>query len=123
MQPAHAYLSQDRIRALIAGEQLPESTTGSVLFADISGFTPLADALARLYGARRGADELTLRLNEVYTLLISQVEVLAAGDWLAGDAITCWFAGLGVRNANANRVNLPHCGRLRRRWRCSRRCS
>jgi class 3 adenylate cyclase len=35
-----AYLPQDRRRALARGESLPDRTTGTALFADISGFTP-----------------------------------------------------------------------------------
>jgi class 3 adenylate cyclase len=34
------YLAQDRRRALARGENLPDRAHGSVLFADISGFTP-----------------------------------------------------------------------------------
>jgi len=38
---------------------------GTVLFADISGFTPLTEALVRTLGPRRGAEELARQLNEV----------------------------------------------------------
>ena len=41
MTALSAYIPQDRFRALAAGESLPDRTTGSALFADISGFTPL----------------------------------------------------------------------------------
>jgi len=41
-----AYIARDRRRALAAGHDLPDRVTGSALFADISGFTPLTEALA-----------------------------------------------------------------------------
>ena len=42
----HTYLPQDRLRALARGETLPDRTTGSALFADISGFTRFDRRLA-----------------------------------------------------------------------------
>ena len=88
----HTYLPQDRRRALAQGKDLPDPTTGSALFADISGFTPLTEALRTLFGSRRGAEELTEQLNTVYTTLIATIEqhngtVIA----FAGDGLTCWF--------------------------------
>jgi class 3 adenylate cyclase len=41
----HTYLPQDRLRALERGETLPDRTTGSALFADISGLTALTEGL------------------------------------------------------------------------------
>jgi hypothetical protein len=35
------YLPSDRLHALCSGVTLPATSEGSVLFADISGFTPL----------------------------------------------------------------------------------
>ncbi len=43
----HTYLPQDRLRALARGETLPDRTIGSVLFADISGFTALTEKPTR----------------------------------------------------------------------------
>ncbi len=40
------YLRQDRLYALARGQSLPDSAHGSVLFADISSFTPLAQPLS-----------------------------------------------------------------------------
>ena len=51
-----AYLPQDRRRALALGHTLPDRTHGAALFADISGFTPLTEALAQALGPRRGAE-------------------------------------------------------------------
>ena len=77
---------------MAARRTLPAHTHGSALFADISGFTPLTEALARQLGQRRGAEVLTQQLNQVYSALISAVEA-ANGSVIgfSGDAITCWF--------------------------------
>ena len=88
----HTYLAQDRLRALARDESLPDRTTGSVLFADISGFTPLTEALHESLGPRRGTEELTKHLDAVYTALINEVENNGGSViGFAGDAITCWF--------------------------------
>jgi adenylate cyclase len=86
------YLPQDRLRALARGESLPDRTTGSALFADISGFTPLTEGLRKSLGQRRGSEELTTHLDAVYTALIHEVEKYDGNViGFAGDAITCWF--------------------------------
>ena len=92
MLPA-AYMPQDRRRALDAGLTLPEWAWGTVLFADISGFTRLSEALARTHGLRRGAETLTRLLNHLYEALIASVESHGGSViGFSGDAITCWFA-------------------------------
>jgi class 3 adenylate cyclase len=97
METLSAYIPTDRRLALAQGESLPAEAEGAVLFADISGFTPLTEALAHAYGARRGADELTRHLNRVYGALIAQVDRYGGSViGFSGDAITCWFDG-GVR--------------------------
>jgi adenylate cyclase len=88
----HAYLAQDRLRALARGEILPDRSRGSALFADISGFTQLSEALSDTLGARRGVEELTKHLDTVYSALISQIERYGGSViGFAGDAILCWF--------------------------------
>lgn len=88
----HVYLPQDRLRAIARGEALPDRTTGSALFADISGFTPLTEKLTRTLGERRGIEDLTLRINEVYEALIGEVDRFGGSVVsFSGDAITCWF--------------------------------
>lgn len=89
-----AFLPGDRLRAIAAGVALPDRAVGAALFADISGFTALTEAMAVLLGPRRGAEELTRRLNLVYAALIAEVD-RHAGSVIsfAGDAITCWFDG------------------------------
>ena len=61
-----AYISRDRRRALAEGSELPDRVRGAALFADISGFTPLTEALAAELGPQRGAEELTASLNRVF---------------------------------------------------------
>lgn len=91
-----AYLPRDRLQALATGDVLPETAAGAVLSADISGFTPLTEALVDSLGLRRGTEELAYLLNRVYDVLIEQVDryggsVVAFG----GDSILCWFGGEG----------------------------
>lgn len=93
-----AYLPIDRRRALAQGIELPERQGGALLFADISGFTPLTDAFARAYGPRRGIDEFIQILNQVYNSLIAQIHRYRGSViGFSGDAITCWF-GQGAQS-------------------------
>lgn len=92
MESLHAYIPTDRRIALAKGSDLPDHAAGAALFADISGFTPLTEALVRALGPQRSAEELTRWLNEIYHALLAEVEsyrgsVISFG----GDAITCWF--------------------------------
>ena len=95
MPPSVApYLPPDRLQTLAAGVNLPLAADGSVLFADISGFTPVTESLRVTLGRRRGAEELTSHLNRVYDALIAAVELYNGSIiGFAGDAITCWFGG------------------------------
>jgi class 3 adenylate cyclase len=89
-----AYLPIDRLSALSAGRSLPDRTRGAALFADISGFTALTEALERSLGAHRGGEELTMHLNAVYGALIDEVNRFRGSViGFSGDAITCWFDG------------------------------
>src|SRR5512136_3031671 len=65
---------------------------GSVLFADVAGFTPLTEALMVL--GKEGSEELTRILNGYFTEMIRTVEDYE-GDVLrfAGDAMTVFFEG------------------------------
>jgi len=94
MENPIAYIPLDRRHALAQGQRLPDQTQGAALFADISGFTPLTEALVRELGPQRGAEELTRYLNLVYDAVIEELHryggsVIA----FAGDAITCWLDG------------------------------
>ena len=92
MTTLQAYLPQDRLRALRRGKTLPDRTTGSALFADISGFTALTESLREKLGARQGVEELTRQLGAVYSALITEVEKYDGSViGFAGDAMMCWF--------------------------------
>jgi adenylate cyclase len=87
-----AYIPTDRRHALTRGADLPPRTTGAALFADISGFTPLTEALVAALGPQRGAEELPVQLNRIYDALVAQVDDYRGSVLgFAGDAITCWF--------------------------------
>jgi class 3 adenylate cyclase len=70
----HTYLPQDPLRALARGEMLPDRTSGSALFADISGFTTLTESLRETLGARPGAEALSMQMGEVFSALVAEVE-------------------------------------------------
>ncbi len=94
MESPAAYIPMDRRQAIARGEWLPDRARGAALFADISGFTPLTEALHQEHGPKRGAEELTRQLNLIYDSLVTEVHRYG-GSVLAfsGDAITCWFDG------------------------------
>ncbi len=89
-----AYIPGDRRRALAAGTTLAARPNGAVLFADISGFTPLTEALAAELGPARASEVLTGHLDRVLHALIAELERYG-GDvvYFSGDAITCWLDG------------------------------
>lgn len=87
-----AYIPIDRRQAMARGETLPDRTRGAALFADISGFTPLARAFAEELGTKRGAEALLSVLNQVFEALIGPVHHYGGSViGFAGDAVTCWF--------------------------------
>ena len=89
-----AYIARDRRRALAARTEMPDRVEGAALFADISGFTPLTEALATELGPQRGAEELTANLGRVFHAVIEELD-RRNGDviYFSGDAITCWLDG------------------------------
>jgi predicted ATPase/class 3 adenylate cyclase len=89
-----AYLPPDRAAAILGHTTLPKTDHGAVLFSDISGFTPLTEAVFARFGPRRGGEYFTDKLNAVYDALISEV-VRFGGSIIcfAGDAMFVWFAG------------------------------
>lgn len=94
METLAAYMPMDRRQALARGENLPERAWGATLFADISGFTPLTEALAKELGPQRGAEELSIHLNHVYDALIETLHNYGGSViGFSGDAITCWLDG------------------------------
>src|SRR5205823_4852059 len=68
-----AYLAGDRRRALAAGLPMPDRVRGSALFADLSGFTPLTEAMHAEYGSTRGAEQLTATLGVVFDAVLGEL--------------------------------------------------
>lgn len=97
-----AFIPEDRRMALAGGRALPDRVAGAVLFADISGFTPLTAALAQELGVQRGAEEVLNQINPVYEALIAELHRYGGSVMgFAGDAITCWLDGDDGRRAMA----------------------
>jgi len=89
-----AYLPPDRAASILGGVPLPESDLGAALFSDISGFTPLTEAVIARFGPRQGGEQFTDRLNAVYDALITEVERFGGNIvGFAGDAMVVWFTG------------------------------
>lgn len=100
-----AYLPQDRRATLANGVPLLTNAIGAALFADISGFTSLTEALANVLGPRRGAEALTQQINAVYEALLDAVASNAGSVvGFAGDAVTCWFNDADMSNDGACRA-------------------
>ncbi len=96
------YIPEDRRQAIARGEMLPERMQGAALFADISGFTPLTEALVHHHGPQRGAEELISHLDRVYNTIIEQLHQYSGSViGYSGDAITCWLDGDDGRRAIA----------------------
>ncbi len=111
------YIAGDRRRALAAGTVLADRVQGSGLFADISGFTPLTETLARELGPQRGAEELAANLNRMFQALISDLDRFGGHViYFSGDAITCWLDGddgtRGVAAALAIQETMASAGRV-----------
>ncbi len=89
-----AYIARDRRWALAERIEMPDRVHGAGLFADISGFTPLTEALANELGSQRGSEELTANLDRVFHAVIAELDRYG-GDviYFSGDAITCWLDG------------------------------
>ena len=98
-----AYIPRDRRRALATGATMADRVQGAGLFADISGFTPLTEALATELGPHRGAEELTAVLGRVFHEVITELDRFG-GDviYFSGDAITCWIDGDDGARATAS---------------------
>ena len=86
---------------------LPATSTGAALFADISGFTNLTEILSRNLGPRRGAEELTRLLNQVFGPITRAIHehggsVISFG----GDSVISWFDGDDGYQATAAALSL-----------------
>lgn len=100
-----SFLPMDRRCSMALGVPIPRRAVGTVLFADISGFTPLTESLRQTLGARLGAEELTRILNRVYEALVAPVHQLGGTITnFNGDAITAWFGAEGAPTLAALRA-------------------
>jgi len=80
------------LRAIANNVSLPDRTSGSALFADISGFTAKTESLREELGTRHGAEALTQELGAVYSALIAEIEKYGGSViGFAGDSMLCWF--------------------------------
>jgi class 3 adenylate cyclase/tetratricopeptide (TPR) repeat protein len=97
-----AYVARDRRWALAEHREMPDRVEGAALFADISGFTQVTEALANELGSQRGSEELTRHLGRVFHAIIAELDQ-RGGDviYFSGDAITCWLDGDDGRRATA----------------------
>lgn len=88
----NTYLPDDRRRAMAMRLPFPDRQRGSALFADIGGFTALAEAMALALGPQRGSELLTVTVNRIFDALIDAVDRRGGSVvGFAGDAMTCWF--------------------------------
>src|SRR4051794_17212972 len=80
---------------LVGGLPVAEHLDGVVLFADLAGFTALAEAQAR--SGTSGGEMLHSLLNGYFAILIDSVGA-AGGEvtTFAGDALAAVFAGAGA---------------------------
>jgi class 3 adenylate cyclase len=97
--------------ALDAPERLWQAVDGTLCFADISGFTALAERLSRR--GRMGGEELVETLSRVFGAMLDSARdrdgmLLKFG----GDALLFLF-----------RARITRCRRPARPWRCARRCA
>ena len=87
-----SFIPIDRLHALVQKENLPDRTAGTVLFADLAGFTPLTEALEKNLGSKRGAEAVSILLTNTFTSLIKNIHNFHGSVvGFSGDAITCWF--------------------------------
>lgn len=85
------YIPNDRVAVLLnPAATLPAD--GVAMIADISGFTPLTEALTHGLRPDQGAEELTRALGAVFTPLITQIHVFRGSVMkFGGDALIVWF--------------------------------
>ena len=94
-RPEHAALYVPRIlQEHLAEDPLRHAwvSEGSAIFADVSGFTKLSEALAQK--GREGAEQITDTIEQVFGLMLG-VAYERGGSLLkfGGDALLLWFAG------------------------------
>ena len=98
-------------------DELVETLDGTMVFADVSGFTRLSERLARK--GKEGAEYLVDAINVCFSALLEDA-YLRGGSLLkfGGDAMLLWFAGdehavRACASASAMRRTLRDVGRIR----------
>lgn len=93
MNPALAFIPEDRRHALATGAQLPLYQEGTVLFVDVSGSSRLTDALIASMGTTNAIDHLTTLFNRCFAALMTQIHQLnGAVITFGGDGFIAVFA-------------------------------
>ncbi|MCQ3975818.1 MAG: 4-phytase, partial [Anaerolineae bacterium] len=108
-----AYIPRDRVEHILRPDTpLPEE--GVALIADISGFTPLTEALTQGLSPDQGAEELTRALSGVFTPLIAEIDAFRGSVIkFGGDALIVWYPReRGVRRAAVIRRALTSAWRM-----------
>ena len=71
---------------------MPARSHGTVLFADVSGFTSLTGIFSKELGPQAGAEAMTRLLDSLYTELVNAIHNFRGSVIvISGDGITCWF--------------------------------
>lgn len=113
LQALCAYIPRDRVESILRPDApLPED--GVALIADISGFTPLTEALTHGLSPDQGAEELTRALAGVFTPLIEEIHACRGSVIkFGGDALIVWYAREpGVRRSALIRRALTSAWRM-----------
>ncbi len=117
-QPLIPYLPRIVLRRVAEAPAEPvQLLDGTMVFADVSGFTRLSERLARR--GTEGAEQLVDTINSCFTALLA--EAYSNGGSLlkfGGDALLLWFEGDGhvlraCESAYAMRTTLRRVGRVR----------
>ncbi|GAB4216184.1 MAG: adenylate/guanylate cyclase domain-containing protein [Roseiflexaceae bacterium] len=91
---------REQIRRPTVGKVSGSFWDGSVLFADLSGFTALSERLSTL--GKQGAEEISTIINNLFTALVEEIHHYRGGlIKFGGDALTAFFdaAVLGEQHA------------------------
>jgi len=111
------YVSRVLLRRLATSrEDLVQNLDGTLVFADVSGFTRLSERLARV--GEEGAEQLVDTINACFSALLA--DAYANGGTLlkfGGDALLLWFEGpdhavRGCASAALMRARLRQAGRI-----------
>ena len=108
-----AYIPRDRVESII-NPTIPLAEDGVALIADISGFTPLTEALTHGLSPDQGAEELTRALDGVFTPLIEEIHRFRGSVIkFGGDALIVWYPREpGVRRSAVIRRALTSAWRM-----------